>query len=82
MHTASHMKLFLVAFLSLFGCASAPPPAPIQADRVAPPGHWEMKVADDEEAAPPPPVEARPADLPNVASKAKRSLFTLGKKSE
>ncbi len=75
--------LFLTAFLVFAtGCASAPPPPVVHADRIAPPGTWEMKVADDEEAAPLPPVEARPADLPNVASKAKRSLFALPKKSQ
>jgi len=41
-----------------------------------------MKVADEEEAAPPPPVEAQQTDKPNVASKAKRSLYVLPKKSQ
>ena len=77
------MKLFLTAFLVLASaCASAPPPAPIVADPVTPPGHWEMKVADDEEAAPPPPADMRETDKPNVASKAKRSLFALPTKTK
>lgn len=76
--------LFLSAFLVFAaGCASSfPVVATVHADPIAPPGSWEMKVADDEEAAAAPPVEARRADQPNVASKAKRSLFTLTKKSQ
>ena len=73
--------LFLILFFPL-GCASAPLAPPITPDPVTPPGHWEMKVADEEEAAPPPPVEAQQTDKPNVASKAKRSLYVLPKKSQ
>lgn len=74
--------LGLLGFL-LAGCASAAPPAaPIAPDPVVPPGHWEMTVAEDEAAPPPPAPEARAADKPNVASAAKRSLFTLTKKSQ
>ena len=74
---------FLVLFFTLVGCASAPAaPPPITPDPVTPPGHWEMKVADEEEAAPPPPADAQQTDKPNVASKAKRSLFVLPKKSQ
>ena len=78
---ASFLTLFFLTFA--MGCASAPPPAaPITPDPVTPPGHWEMKVADEEEAAPPPPVNAEQTDKPNVASKAKRSLYVLPKKSQ
>jgi hypothetical protein len=79
------MKLFLTAFLVFAaGCTSAlPPPASsAQADPVTPPGSWEMKVADDVVAPPPLPVQAHQGDQPNVASKAKRSLFTLTRKSQ
>ena len=77
-------NLFLSAFLLLASaCASAAPaPAPISPDPITPPGHWEMKVADEEEVAPPPPVSTHECDKPNVASKAKRSLFALPKKSK
>lgn len=78
------LRAFLLAFLVLASaCASAAPaPAPITPDPIAPPGQWEMKVADDGEAAPPPPVSTHECDKPNVASKAKRSLFALPKKSK
>ena len=77
-------SLLLLALVGT-GCASAAPaPAPITPDPVTPPGHWEMKVAEDqEEAPPPPPAEERETDKPNVASKAgKRSLFALPKKTK
>lgn len=75
---------FLGSLLLLVGCASAAPaPAPITPDPVTPPGHWEMKVAEDQEAPPPPPADERETDKPNIASKAgKRSLFALPKKTK
>jgi uncharacterized protein YceK len=48
-----------------------------------PPEAWEMKVADKQEVAAPEAkaVRAHASDHPNVASKAKSSLFVLGRKS-